>query len=111
VLNAHLTLYDGYRGLVSFGRRVAVSTGVTIVAASGPNNSRLAELPYVRDRLIREDPVRIGDDVWLGTQCVILPGIAVGEWSVVGAGAVVTTDVPPYAVVAGVPARVVRRLT
>lgn len=50
-------------------------------------------------------PVVIGDYVWLGPRCIILPGVTVGEWAVIGAGAVVTKDVEPYAVVGGVPAQ------
>ncbi|HEX8253459.1 MAG TPA: acyltransferase [Thermoanaerobaculia bacterium] len=50
-------------------------------------------------------PVVIGDDVWIGTRAVILRGVTIGNGAVVGAGAVVTKDVPPRAIVAGVPAR------
>lgn len=50
----------------------------------------------------------IGPDVWLGTECMILPGVTIGVGAIVAARAVVTRDVPPYAVVAGNPARVVR---
>ena len=53
-------------------------------------------------------PVVIGDDCWIGSRVTIMPGVTLGRGCVVGAGAVVTRDVPPYAVVAGVPARVVR---
>lgn len=52
--------------------------------------------------------VTIGDDVWVGTRAVILSGVTVGRGAVVGAGAVVTRSVPPYAIVAGNPARVIR---
>ena len=52
-------------------------------------------------------PVRIGDRVWVGTRAVVLKGVTIGDGAVVAAGAVVTADVPPGAVVAGVPARVV----
>jgi acetyltransferase-like isoleucine patch superfamily enzyme len=51
--------------------------------------------------------VNIGDRAWLSFRCTVLPGVTVGEGAVVAAGAVVTRDVPPYAIVAGVPARVV----
>jgi virginiamycin A acetyltransferase len=53
------------------------------------------------------DPVRIGNDVWTGFRSVILHGVQIGNGAVIGAGAVVTGSVPPYAIVAGVPARVV----
>ena len=52
--------------------------------------------------------VRIGHDVWIGANAVILPGVTIGDGSVIGAGAVVTRDVPAYTVVAGVPARPLR---
>ncbi len=53
-------------------------------------------------------PVEIGDDVWIGQRVMILPGVRVGSHSVVGCGAVITRDVPEWAVVAGVPAKVIR---
>ncbi|MEO8378511.1 MAG: DapH/DapD/GlmU-related protein [Acidobacteriota bacterium] len=110
VLNAGLTIYDEYEQRVTFGKRVAVATGVTIVASSNPNNSVLAEVPYVRDHLVRTDHVSVRDDAWLGTGAILLPGVEVGEGAVVGAGAVVTRSVEAYTVVAGNPARVIRSL-
>jgi acetyltransferase-like isoleucine patch superfamily enzyme len=55
-------------------------------------------------------PVVIGDDVWIGSNALILKGVSIGDRSVVGAGAVVTRDVPPDVVVAGNPARIVKHL-
>ncbi|MDY6796333.1 MAG: acyltransferase [Actinomycetota bacterium] len=52
-------------------------------------------------------PVVIGEDCWIGSQVVILKGVTIGEGAVVAAGAVVSRDVPPYAIAAGVPARVI----
>ncbi len=52
--------------------------------------------------------VRVCDDVWIGTRAIILHGVTIGRGSVVAAGAVVTRSVPPYAVVAGVPSRVIK---
>jgi acetyltransferase-like isoleucine patch superfamily enzyme len=49
-------------------------------------------------------PVKIGDRAWLSFRCTVLPGVTIGEGAVIAAGAVVTKDVPPYAVMAGVPA-------
>lgn len=53
-------------------------------------------------------PVVIGNDVWIGSRVTIMPGVTLGDGCVIGAGAVVTHDVPPYAVAAGVPAKVIR---
>lgn len=53
-------------------------------------------------------PVNIGDDVWIGTRAVVMPGVTIGSGAVVGANSVVTNDVPPLALVAGAPARVIR---
>ncbi|MCR4588346.1 MAG: sugar O-acetyltransferase [Lachnospiraceae bacterium] len=56
-------------------------------------------------------PVKIGKNVWIGSNSTVLPGITIGDWAVVGAGSVVTKDVGPYTIVAGNPARVIRRLS
>ena len=55
-----------------------------------------------------EKPVIIEDDVWIGARVVILPGIRVGKGAIIGAAAVVTKDVPPYAVVGGNPAKIIK---
>jgi acetyltransferase-like isoleucine patch superfamily enzyme len=57
----------------------------------------------------RPSAVRVGRDVWLGARAILLRGVTIGDGAVIGAGAVVTRDVPPGAVVTGVPARVVGR--
>ncbi len=53
-------------------------------------------------------PVKIGNDVWIGARCIILPGVTIHDGAVVAAGAVVTKDVPPNSIVGGVPARVLK---
>jgi len=64
----------------------------------------------VDDDAFRDEhlPIEIGHDVWIGTRAIIRDGVKIGHGAVVGAGAVVTRDVPCYAIVAGVPARVIR---
>jgi acetyltransferase-like isoleucine patch superfamily enzyme len=64
-----------------------------------------------RMELPQSDPVVIGDHVWIGSKAVILPGVRIGSHAVVGAGSIVTKDIPPRCVAAGNPARVLRHLT
>jgi len=88
------------------GDRVAVAPRVTFVTSSDPNHSRIAPVLVkpVRGKIIVER------DAWIGVGAIIMPNVTIGEGAVVGAGAVVTKDVPRRAVVAGVPARILRFL-
>lgn len=88
---------------VIIGDDVQIATAVQIITATHPLDSteRLSGWEMAR-------PVRIGHRAWIGSGAILLPGVSVGDDAVVGAGAVVTRDVPPGAVVAGNPARVIR---
>lgn len=57
---------------------------------------------------ISKSSIVIEDDVWIGANCVVLPGVRIGRGAVIGAGSVVTRDVPPYAIYVGVPAKLLR---
>ena len=95
VINQQCCL-DG-RGGLTIGNDVSISPGVWILTDSHDMND-----PLFREVLA---PVTIRDHAWIGSRALILPGVTVGEGAVVAAGAVVTSDVDAYAVVAGVPAR------
>ncbi|HEX4329626.1 MAG TPA: acyltransferase [Burkholderiales bacterium] len=85
-----------------------VLMGPDVVMMSAGHAYEDPEVPINRQGQTPRRPIHIGNDVWLGTRVVVLPGVRIGDGAVVGANAVVTRDVPPRAVVAGVPARVVR---
>lgn len=91
--------------LVILGDRVTIAPCTTLVVSSSPNNSKLKHL-YPR----KVGKIVIQDDVWIGTGAIILPGLTIGRMSIVAAGAVVTKDVPPFIVVGGVPANVIKRI-
>lgn len=95
-VHAPVTIGDG----VAFGHQVMLLTQTHEI---GPPGRRWTSL--------RALPVKIGDGVWLGARCTILPGVTVGEGAVVAAGAVIAEDVPPNCLVGGVPARVIRELS
>ena len=63
----------------------------------------------VADAWDNKGDITLGNDVWIGYEAVILAGVTIGDGAIIGARAVVTRDVPPYAIVGGVPARLIRR--
>jgi virginiamycin A acetyltransferase len=74
------------------------------------STARQAGFTYVNEQsFVESQRVSIGHDVWIGARVVLLDGVTVGSGAIVAAGAVVTHDVPPYTIVAGVPARAIRR--
>jgi acetyltransferase-like isoleucine patch superfamily enzyme len=95
-LNSTITIGDG----VSLGQQVMILT----------STHDYQRWPTRRAGALLERPVAIGDGCWLGARCLILPGVALGDGAVVAAGAVVTKDVPPHTLVAGIPARPLRQL-
>lgn len=62
---------------------------------------------FKRD-IISKGPIQIGNDVWIGTRAVILSGVTIGDGAVIGSGSIVTKDVPPYTIVGGIPAKVLK---
>lgn len=86
---------------VTIGNGVRIGRNVSIRDWNGPH-------VIVNDTYVNHAPVKIGDHVWLCTGCSIMPGVTIGEGSVVATNAVVTKDVPPYSLVAGTPAKVIK---
>lgn len=99
-LNPFIHMWAG--GGIEIGDRTMIASHVAITSLTHDPDS-----PTMYTSLIAK-PVRIANDVWIGTHAAILPGVTIGEHAVVAAGSVVLEDVPAYAVVAGVPAKIVR---
>ena len=91
--------------LLIIGDRVTISPNVTLLCSMHPEKSKLSKIYG------KIDKITIDDDVWVGAGAIILGGVRLHQCSVVGAGAVVTKDVPPDTVVAGVPARPIKTLS
>ena len=100
-LNPRVSL-DGGRAGIELGADVRVATGAVLFAF----DHGMAADRTVREQPVRSQGIRVGDDVWIGANAGITDGVTVGAHAVVAMGAVVTRDVPPFAVVGGVPARV-----
>ncbi|MDB6454597.1 acyltransferase [Falsirhodobacter sp. 20TX0035] len=105
-LGAYCKLWAGPgRGRIVLGNDVLFGPEVMVTAA----NYRFNEGHPVNDQPMSEGDVIIGNDVWLGTRVLVLPGVTIGDGAIVGAGAVVTSDIPAMSIAVGVPARVVGR--
>jgi acetyltransferase-like isoleucine patch superfamily enzyme len=89
---------------VEIGDRVMIAPGTFIT----DHQHQIFAEEGIGDQGCRSAPVIIEAGAWLGAHCVVLPGVRIGRGAVVGAGAIVTRDVPPEAIVAGIPARVLR---
>jgi len=94
-------------GPVRIGSHVNVAQGVVITALN--HNFARTDL-RIDEQDVSVSPITIEDDVWIGANATILPGVRIGTHSVVAAGAVVTRDVPPHTIVAGVPAKQIKSI-
>lgn len=105
--HTRIGLHNTIIGPVDIGNHVNLAQGITVTALNhnfSDTNKRIDE------QGVSTNPVTIEDDVWVGANAVILPGVTIGEHCVVAAGAIVTKDVPPHSLVAGVPAKVIKEI-
>ncbi|EAW09729.1 sugar O-acetyltransferase [Aspergillus clavatus NRRL 1] len=102
-MNWGVTVLD--TSLVVIGDRVQIGTNVSIITA-GHDTSILSRRKFVEFG----HPIFIEDDCWIGANVVILPGVRIGQGSTIGAGSIVTKDIPPFSVAMGSPCRVKRTI-
>ena len=105
--HTRIGLHNTIIGPVTIGNNVNLAQGITVTALNhnfSDSNKRIDE------QGVSTSPVIIEDDVWIGANAVVLPGVTIGNHCVVAAGAVVTKDVPPHSLVAGVPAKVIKQI-
>lgn len=105
--HTRIGLHSTIIGPVTIGSHVNLAQGITITALN--HNFSDAE-KRIDEQGVNTTPVVIEDDIWIGANAVILPGVTIGQHSVVAAGAIVTKDVPPHSLVAGVPAKVIKQI-
>lgn len=106
-LGSGVQLYP-WNAPIAIGNHALIAAGVRMITRSHgfeDLDRPMADQGYVNA------PITIEDDVWIGFRAIILAGVTIGKGSVVGAGAVVTGDVPPYTVVGGVPAQTIKKRT
>ncbi len=101
-INARASLDGGTKG-ISIGRGTRIATGAAIYAF----DHGMAPDHAIRHQAVRSVGIAIGEDVWIGAMAGITDGVRIGDHAVVAMGAIVTKDVPPWAIVAGSPARTI----
>jgi acetyltransferase-like isoleucine patch superfamily enzyme len=94
---------------IVIGNKIMLGPNVTIMGGDH-NTSKVGEYMYdVKDKLPENDkPVVLESDIWIGTGAIILKGVTIGKGSIVAAGTLVINNVPPYSIVGGVPAKVIK---
>ncbi len=105
VLINNSCFFEGGKG-IKIGNYVQLAHSVSIVSMN--HSFARKDLP-IKKQGFSGGPVEIGDDVWLGAKVTVLPGVRIGEGSVIGANSVVTHDIPSYSVAVGSPARVIKK--
>ena len=105
--HTRIGLHNTIIGPVTIGSHVNLAQGITITAL---NHNFDDSEKRIDQQGISTKEVVLEDDIWVGANAVILPGVTIGTHAVVAAGAIVTKDVPPHSLVAGVPAKVIRQI-
>ena len=93
-------------GPVTISDNVNIGQNVTI---SGLNHNYEDPNKTISEQGVSTMPIKIENNVWIGANSVVLPGVQIGNHSVIGAGSIITKDIPPYSVAVGNPARIVKR--
>lgn len=106
-INHHCCIWATPDGPISIGDNVLFGPNVCVISS----NHGIAPGVPIREQTGVDAPIVIGNDVWLGANVVVTAGVQIGDGCVVGAGAVVTTNLPPYSICGGVPAKVLRSRT
>ena len=105
--HTRIGLHNTIIGPVTIGSHVNLAQGITITAL---NHNFDDSEKRIDQQGISTKEVVLEDDIWVGANAVILPGVTIGTHAVVAAGAIVTKDVPPHSLVAGVPAKVIKQI-
>jgi acetyltransferase-like isoleucine patch superfamily enzyme len=105
--HTRIGLHNTIIGPVTIGQHVNLAQGIVVTAL---NHNYSIPDQRIDQQGVTTAAVTIENDCWIGANAVILPGVTIGEHSVVAAGAVVTKDVPSHSLVAGVPARIIKQI-
>ena len=109
----NVAMWNAPNESLSIGRYCSIATTARFICGGGHEISVLSTYPFCQKFLgegdaVNNGPIILDDDVWVGDSAIIMSGVHIGQGAVIGAGAIVTHDIPAYAVAVGTPARVVK---
>ncbi len=105
-INSNVMINARGKGSIIIGNNVLI--GPNVVLRSNNHTFKSSKIPIISQGMTKGEIV-VGNDVWIGSNAVILPNCNIGDGAIIGAGAVVTSDIEPYTVVGGIPARFIKK--
>lgn len=112
--NLYIRTFGNGEEYISIGNFCSIADGVKFICGGNHNLDCISSFPFSSYygngelKALTNGKIVIDDDVWIGTNAVVLSGVHIGQGAVIAAGAIVTKDVPPYAIVGGVPAKILK---
>ena len=110
IINIGINTYNANDCVVEIGSHCDIAANLALISESGTLMSELKDIPSIKDRCFKKGKIVIKDHVWIGANVIVFPGVTIGERSIVGAGSIVMNDVPKNVIVAGQPAKVIRKI-
>lgn len=110
-LNPNVTILDNYQSkeiMVIIGKNCSIASGVVFAPYSKHNNSKFLRKTGILCRYEKVEKIIVGEEVWIGANCTLLPGIKIGDYCIIGANSLVNKNIPDYSLAYGNPIRIVR---
>jgi acetyltransferase-like isoleucine patch superfamily enzyme len=101
------SILNGFYAKLTIGNNVSIAQNVNIMVDSGPNASPSMQKVFP----LEKGPVTIGDNCWIGASSIIMPNVTLGEYCIIAANSYVNKSFPPFSIVGGSPARIIRSFT
>jgi acetyltransferase-like isoleucine patch superfamily enzyme len=111
VINMGLFVYDSFKPLVKIGSNCDLAANISLIAESAACMSELSRSEFVQRHYFKTGIIIIEDHCWIGSNVIVLPGVIIGHHSIIGAGSIITKNIPPSSVVKGQPGIITKNIS